>query len=87
MSNLEEQIADITLRNQRVEADKAWETSKVRIGTIAAIVYVVAVTLMWSLGVEQVWLNASIPALGFILSTISLPPLKQWWLHRVYKIK
>ena len=87
IKDLEQQIEKLKRRNKKVDANKAWETSKFRIGTVAGIVYLVAVSLMWSLEVERAWLNAAIPAFGFILSTISLPPLKRWWLNNRYKNK
>jgi len=82
LEKLEEQIAVIRDRNRRVEADKAWETSSFRIAAIAGMTYVVAFSFMWSVGNVRPWLNALIPAIGFVLSTQSLPFVKRSWLKR-----
>lgn len=82
LEKLEEQIAALRDRNRRVDADKAWETSRFRVATIAGMTYAVAFLFMWSVGIGRPWLNALIPVLGFILSTLSLPSIKQWWVGR-----
>lgn len=73
-------VEDILKRNARVEADKAWETSKTRRAIIVAITYLVAVAFMKKIGVEDYFLSACIPTGGYLLSTLSLPIIKQWWL-------
>jgi hypothetical protein len=75
-------ISKIEERNQRVEADKAWETSVLRISCIAILIYSVAVFFMYKLQIERVWFNALIPPIGYLLSTMSLSPLKRWWIRR-----
>lgn len=81
---MEERIGDtierMLERNARVEADKAWETSTLRIGTIALITYISVAGLLYIIGVEQFLLSALVPVAGFILSTQSLPALKDWWI-------
>lgn len=79
---MESELKAIAERNQRVEADKAWETSWMRIVCLAVLIYIVAVIFMWRIGVTQFWLNALIPPIGFILSTLSLSPLKRWWIKK-----
>ncbi len=79
--SLEKRIQAIEERNQRVEADKAWETSLVRRVIIAVLTYGVMVLFMSSIGVTNPWSNALIPTTGFILSTLSLPFFKQLWLQ------
>lgn len=69
-------------RNARVEADKAWETSKTRRGLIAAMTYMVAGFYMSALGAHAPWLNAFIPVGGYLLSTLSLPKIKEIWLEK-----
>ncbi len=80
--DLRVRIQQIEERNNRVEADKAWETSWFRIGSIAAITYIVAFVLLSVMDVQRVFLSACVPAAGYILSTQSLPMLKQWWIRR-----
>lgn len=85
MENIEQQIARISERNQRVEADKAWETSWTRRLFIALLTYLFA--LAWLVLIRQplAWLTAAVPVLGYLLSTLTLPPLKNWWLKRAGK--
>ena len=74
-------IEDIKERNARVEADKAWETSKTRRVFIAVTTYVIAAYYMRMLGVEAYYLHAFVPTGGYLLSTLSLPFLKRVWLR------
>lgn len=85
MENLEQQVAQILERNQKVETDKAWETSWARRLFIALLTYLCA--LAWLILIRQplAWLTAGVPVLGYLLSTLTLPPLKNWWLKRVHK--
>jgi hypothetical protein len=80
MSDLQQQIAEIQQRNQRVEADKAWETSWVRRGFIAVATYVFALVWMLIIKNDQPFLTAFIPAVGYVLSTISLTSIKRKWM-------
>jgi hypothetical protein len=79
---LQKDIEDIKARNQRVEADKAWERSPVRILSIAAITYVVATLLLYFIGVPNFFLTALVPTVGYYLSTQSLSVLKKWWTYK-----
>lgn len=79
----DEALKLIQERNARVEIDKAWETSKTRRGMIAGITYLVAGFYMSSLGANLPWLNAFIPVGGYLLSTLSLPKIKEIWLERL----
>ncbi|MDD5623889.1 MAG: hypothetical protein PHI23_04240 [Candidatus Peribacteraceae bacterium] len=85
MENLESQIAAILERNKRVEADKAWETSWTRRLLITALTYVIATLFLWLIDNVYYWLNAGVPALGYLLSTLSLPWARDWWIrhHRI----
>ncbi|MBP7708707.1 hypothetical protein KA107_03400 [Candidatus Pacearchaeota archaeon] len=82
---MKEQINQIKERNNRVEADKAWETSNARKIIIAVMTYVVVVIFLLLIKVPNAWLNALIPTLGFLLSTLSLPFFKKYWLNNFYK--
>lgn len=83
MRTLAQRLTAIEKRNQRVEADKAWETSLERISLVAVLTYGSMCLLMWSLKIDQPWLNAIVPTAGFLLSTQSLSWFKQIWLkHR-----
>jgi len=78
--NKKSEIESIKERNKRVELDKAWETSIFRRTTIAIMTYLLVVLFLWNINVENYWLNAVVPTLGFVLSTLSLPFLKNWWI-------
>lgn len=78
-------IQRIQQRNRRVEADKAWETSATRRGIILVLTYSVVVLFLYAIGAPRPWLNALVPTGGFLLSTLTLPYLKQWWLKNIYK--
>ena len=80
MENLESQISDILERNRRVEADKAWEVSWCRRISIAILTYAIALLFLWLIGSERFWMNAGVPALGYLLSTLSLPWVKKRWI-------
>ena len=78
-------IEDILKRNQRVELDKAWETSKTRRAIVAFITYLTAATFLKLIGNDAPLINAFVPTGGYILSTISLPIVKEWWITRQSK--
>lgn len=82
IQNLEKEIAALRERNQRVEAEKAWEISYFRIFSIALITYIVAAIVLYIVGVENYLAAALVPTLGYVLSTLSLPALKRWWTKR-----
>lgn len=85
MEHIEAQLQVIKERNLRVEADKAWETSTFRRLLIAAITYVVASLALYIIGAPNFYLGAIIPTLGFLLSTLTLPYIKRWWLRNYCK--
>lgn len=75
-------IEAILQRNKRVEADKAWEGSWTRRVFIAILTYVTATCIFWVTGSENAFIAALFPPAGYLLSTLSLPPLKRWWVAR-----
>ncbi len=80
METIEERLNKIEERNKRVEIDKAWETSFVRILSISIITYIITIVLMYSIGIAKPYLNAFLPVFGFILSTQSIPVIKKYWI-------
>jgi hypothetical protein len=82
---MEIELQQIQERNKRVELDKAWETSKTRRGFVAAITYVIAAAFMTRIGVSDPLINALVPTGGYLLSTLSLPIIKQWWILKYDK--
>lgn len=79
IQELQHEIEQIKARNKRVERDKAWETSNTRKIIIAVLTYLVMSLFMISIGVQNPFINALVPTLGFTLSTISLEIMKDWW--------
>lgn len=80
VEELERDIAKIKERNTRVEADKAWETSLARRAIIAAGTYAVSAAFLVAINAQYPFLVAFVPVLGFLLSTLTLPLFKEWWL-------
>lgn len=80
--NLDQELQTIKDRNAKVEADKAWETSFTRALIIAVSTYVIAGITLQLVGAGKPWLTALVPTLGFYLSTLTLPPIKRWWMKR-----
>lgn len=78
--DLEKEIKAIKERNKRVEAEKAWETSLTRKVSIVILTYVVIVIFFYFAGLPKPFVNSIVPAIAFILSTLTLPFLKQLWL-------
>ncbi|MBU2213899.1 hypothetical protein KKC44_05365 [Patescibacteria group bacterium] len=80
MNNLDPNLKAVLERNARVETDKAWETSFTRRIFIALITYIGAYLLIRYNNLTNPELQALIPSGAYILSTLSLPPLKKWWI-------
>jgi hypothetical protein len=81
-NNLEQRIEKLEARNQRVEADKAWETSWTRRLAIMLLTYIVVwIYLHFVVHVEP-WINALVPVIGFFLSQLTVSLLKKYWLER-----
>jgi hypothetical protein len=78
----EQEIDLIKERNRRVELDKAWETSWTRKIAIAILTYIVAAIWLLIIKETNFLLKAFVPVVGYILSTLSLGSLKQWWVTR-----
>lgn len=79
---LEERVRAIEERNKSVELDKAWETSWARRLLIVAFTYLAIGTFLMVINVDRPWLSAVVPALGFTLSTLTMPYFKRWWKGR-----
>jgi hypothetical protein len=80
MEILEQKIQKIEERNERVELDKAWETSWTRRLLLILFTYLAIGVYMWAINVPKPWLNAAVPAVAFMLSTLTIPFFKKVWL-------
>lgn len=84
-SKLNTEIEKIKERNNRVEADKAWETSPTRKITLIILTYIVIAITFTALDLPDPLLNALIPSIAFFLSTLTLPLFKKIWINNFYK--
>ena len=80
-------IEEILQRNSKVETDKAWETSYTRRGTIALLTYITAVTFLTIIYDSAPFIHALVPVGGYLVSTLSLPFIKVWWIKKHSKNK
>ncbi len=83
--NIEEEINLIRCRNRKAEADKAWEISNMRKIAVALTAYFVMICVMYVLKMENLFIGAIIPTLGFILSTVSADLVKKIRMKKFYK--
>ena len=82
MEDFEARIAAIESRNARVSADKAWETSLTRRLSIAALTYIIIGIYLSVIHNSQPWINATVPPVGYLLSTLVLANIKGSWIDR-----
>jgi len=82
---LELELKKIKERNNKVEVDKAWETNYMRNILLFFFTYVSLGLYMNAIGIYKPWLNALVPSIGFVLSTLTLPFFKQIWTKHFYK--
>lgn len=80
--DLEQRVQKIEKRNERVEVDKAWETSWARRILLMVFTYLAIGIYMWAIDITNPWINAIVPAIGFLLSTLTMPFFKKLWLQR-----
>jgi hypothetical protein len=79
MPTLDTRVHQIEIRNQRVEQDKAWETSWTRRISIAALTYAVVVSYLYMIDNDSPWVNGLVPVAGFLLSTLALGFIRKMW--------
>jgi len=82
MEKLEEEVNKIKERNRRVEADKTWETSWTRRIFIGISTYLLISIFLVIIKAEKPFISAIIPAVAYLISTLSLGLLRSWWLKR-----
>lgn len=80
ITELEKDIEEIKKRNNKVEIDKAWETSFTRRLLLMLFTYFAIAIYLNVIKVDSPWLNAIVPAVGFMLSTLTLPFFKKIWI-------
>lgn len=85
IKELKDRIIRIEERNNRVEKDKRWETSRTRIILVCIITYIVAYSYMRISNTQNILFAALVPVIGFYLSSLTIPVAKKLWL-KVWKI-
>ena len=80
LKDLDNEINKIKERNERVEMDKAWETSGLRKLCICILTYIVVLIYSFLISrVSNIWLSSLVPVIGFTLSTLSLRFVRKMW--------
>jgi len=87
LENLQQQINQIQDRNKKVETDKAWETSLTRKGILIILSYIVIVIFFLFAKLPDPFTNAIVPALAFVISTLTVPLFKNYWVKNYYQKK
>lgn len=82
--NIEKEIKEIKERNQKVELNKAWETSWTRKLCIMILTYIVVVLYSFTINkISNIFLSSLVPVIGFTLSTLSLNAIRKIWERRI----
>ncbi len=79
IEDLEKEIKLIQERNKKVETDKDWETSWSRRLLLALFTYLAISIYMSAISLPNPWLNAIVPSIAFLLSTLTLSVFKRLW--------
>lgn len=85
VNDLEKEIFLIKARNKKVEIDKAWETSRFRKFILMIFTYLGIGFYLQAINIDKPWLNAIVPSIGFLLSTLTLPFFKKIWKRHFHK--
>jgi uncharacterized ion transporter superfamily protein YfcC len=80
LEKIKKQLKSIQQRNKKVEGDKAWETSLTRRFLIAVVTYLVVVLFFKTMQLPKPFVNAIVPTMGFLLSTLSISLVKNIWI-------
>ena len=82
LEQIKQDVAQLKARNARVELDKAWETSLFRKLLVAGLTYIVILIFLASMNFPRPFISAIVPTIGFILSTLTVRAVKQWWVGK-----
>lgn len=85
IEELKNEVDKIKARNERVEIDKAWETSWTRKLLIFGLTYFVVAIFFLISGLSKPFINSLVPTIGFFLSTLTVPWVKAAWLKQKNK--
>jgi hypothetical protein len=79
------EIHSLKMRNTRVERSVTWETSLTRKLIVSVLTYFFMTLFFYASDFPNPFVNAIVPTLGFILSTLSLNLFKKLWIKHAYK--
>ncbi|MCX6769160.1 MAG: hypothetical protein NT051_00570 [Candidatus Micrarchaeota archaeon] len=85
IDQLRAEITAIKERNAKVESDKSWETSWSRKFVIFILTYGAIIIYFYAVGLPNPFVNSLVPALAFVISTLSLQFFKNYWAKHIYK--
>jgi len=80
LEQIKKDIQEIKKRNAKVEKDKTWETSSIRKVLLSILTYIVVVLFFFFAELPKPFINAIVPTLGFLLSTLSFSFFKNIWI-------
>lgn len=82
VEEIKKEVDEIKMRNARVEADKSWETSWTRRLVVLILTYIVVAVFFFVVKLPDPFVNALVPSIAFVLSTMTVPVFKKWWILR-----
>lgn len=85
IDKLNQQLKEVQNRNKRVEIDKAWETSLTRRLIIVLLTYFVMVLFFFFARLPKPFINAIVPAVAFVISTMTIDAVKRIWIRQKNK--
>ena len=88
MAEIEEIKNELNLikeRNKKVEIDKKWEKSYTRRGLLILFTYLAIGFYLQAINISRPWLNAIVPAVAFLLSTLTMPFFRKTWINNFVK--
>lgn len=85
ISKLENRVEKIEKRNIRVETDKAWQDCWFRKILIALFTYLSIALYFQYILQSDPWLNAIVPTVAFLLSTLTFSHFKSFWVKYIYR--
>lgn len=81
-NDIEKRLSAIESRNARVEQDKTWEIGWTRRLSIAVLTYAVVVAYLIAIDNNAPFINAAVPVVGFLFSTLLLRQVRNIWQNR-----
>tara|TARA_Y100000310_G_C20557776_1_gene751462 strand:+ start:413 stop:673 length:261 start_codon:yes stop_codon:yes gene_type:complete len=81
IEEVDKRVKVIEDRNKEVESNKGWETSFTRRFLLIAFTYLAIAIYLQFINIERAFLHAIVPALAFMLSTLTLPWFKKKWMN------